>query len=52
MLIPRRVKHRKQHHPDRGGQAKGGTAIAFAQQYHFDDECEDKLVYGRCLRRL
>ena len=25
MLIPRRVKHRKQHHPSLKGQAKGGT---------------------------
>ena len=29
MLIPRRVKHRKQHHPKRSGMAKGGTTIAF-----------------------
>ena len=29
MLIPRRVKHRKQHHPSRSGAAKGGTAVAF-----------------------
>ena len=29
MLIPRRVKHRKQHRPDRSGKAKGGTAVAF-----------------------
>src|ERR1700704_958129 len=29
MLIPRRVKHRKQHHPDRHGATKGGTKIAF-----------------------
>ena len=29
MLIPRRVKHRKQHHPKRGGAAKGGTTVAF-----------------------
>ena len=29
MLIPRRLKHRKQHHPSRSGQATGGTAIAF-----------------------
>ena len=29
MLIPRRVKHRKQHHPKRSGKAKGGTAVAF-----------------------
>ena len=29
MLIPRRVKHRKQHHPGRSGAATGGTAIAF-----------------------
>ena len=29
MLIPRRVKHRKQHHPKRSGKSKGGTAVAF-----------------------
>ena len=29
MLIPRRVKHRKQHHPSRKGAAKGGTTVAF-----------------------
>ncbi|SNC62782.1 LSU ribosomal protein L16P [Kytococcus aerolatus] len=29
MLIPRRVKHRKQHHPKRAGMAKGGTELAF-----------------------
>jgi large subunit ribosomal protein L16 len=29
MLIPRRVKHRKQHHPKRGGRSKGGTSVAF-----------------------
>ncbi len=27
MLIPRRVKHRKQHHPKRTGAAKGGTRV-------------------------
>ena len=27
MLIPRRVKHRKQHHPSRSGAAKGGTRV-------------------------
>ena len=31
MLMPKRVKHRKQHHPDRGGKAKGGTAINFGE---------------------
>ena len=31
MLIPRRVKHRKQHHPSRSGRAKGGTAINFGE---------------------
>ena len=31
MLIPRRVKHRKQHHPSRTGAAKGGTAINFGE---------------------
>jgi large subunit ribosomal protein L16 len=29
MLIPRRVKHRKQHHPKLGGKAKGGTEVSF-----------------------
>ena len=29
MLMPRRVKHRKQHHPNRRGAAKGGTRLAF-----------------------
>ncbi len=29
MLIPRRVKHRKQHHPGRTGAAKGGTRVTF-----------------------
>ena len=31
MLIPRRLKHRKQHHPTRSGKAKGGTTIAFGE---------------------
>ena len=31
MLIPRRVKHRKQHHPGRSGAAKGGTTVAFGE---------------------
>ena len=31
MLIPRRVKHRKQHHPDRSGAAKGGTTVTFGE---------------------
>ena len=29
MLMPRRVKHRKQHHPKRSGQATGGTKVSF-----------------------
>ncbi len=29
MLIPRRVKHRKQHHPRRTGAASGGTEVTF-----------------------
>ena len=29
MLIPRRLKHRKQHRPHRDGMAKGGTALNF-----------------------
>jgi large subunit ribosomal protein L16 len=31
MLIPRRVKHRKQHHPSRSGKASGGTRVAFGE---------------------
>src|ERR671914_2206097 len=31
MLIPRRVKHGKQHHPSRSGRAKGGTEINFGE---------------------
>ncbi|MDR2929602.1 MAG: 50S ribosomal protein L16 [Propionibacteriaceae bacterium] len=31
MLIPRRVKFRKQHHPGRSGMAKGGTTLAFGE---------------------
>ena len=29
MLIPRRVKHRKQQHQKRNGAAKGGKKLAF-----------------------
>ena len=29
MLIPKRVAHRKQHHPRRTGKAKGGTKVEF-----------------------
>jgi large subunit ribosomal protein L16 len=31
MLIPRKVKHRKQHHPGRSGHATGGTELAFGE---------------------
>src|SRR5581483_9787708 len=31
MLIPRRVKHRKQHHPSRSGTASGGTRVTFGE---------------------
>lgn len=31
MLVPRRVKYRKQHHPSRRGVAKGGTRVAFGE---------------------
>ena len=31
MMIPRRVKHRKQHHPRRTGAAKGGTRVQFGE---------------------
>jgi large subunit ribosomal protein L16 len=30
-LIPRRVKHRKQHHPTRRGMASGGTTVSFGE---------------------
>ena len=29
MLIPRKVKHRKQHHPKRSGKATGGNEVTF-----------------------
>ncbi|GMA36233.1 50S ribosomal protein L16 [Demequina litorisediminis] len=29
MLIPRRVKYRKQHHPKRSGMSTGGTQVTF-----------------------
>ena len=29
MLVPRKIKFRKQHHPKRTGAAKGGTSLAF-----------------------
>src|SRR5260370_31763437 len=31
MLIPRKVKHRKQHQPRRRGMAKGGTKVTFGE---------------------
>lgn len=31
MLIPRRTKWRKQHHPGRSGRSKGGNQIVFGQ---------------------
>ena len=31
MLIPRRVKHRKQHHPNRTGAATGGTKVTWGE---------------------
>jgi large subunit ribosomal protein L16 len=31
MLIPRRVKHRKQHHPERQGMSKGGNRVTFGE---------------------
>ena len=31
MLIPRKVKHRKQHHPKRSGAATGGTTVSFGE---------------------
>ncbi|HBI02706.1 MAG TPA: 50S ribosomal protein L16 [Paenibacillaceae bacterium] len=31
MLIPKRVKHRKQHRPDLSGQAKGGKTVTFGE---------------------
>ena len=43
MLIPRRVKHRKQHHPGRSGAAKGGTTIAFGDYGIY----EARTTFGR-----
>jgi large subunit ribosomal protein L16 len=31
VLIPIKVKHRKQHHPGRSGQATGGTVVSFGE---------------------
>lgn len=31
MLVPRKIKHRKQHRPKRAGMAKGGTAVNFGE---------------------
>ncbi len=31
MLIPRKVKFRKQHHPKRSGHATGGTTVTFGE---------------------
>jgi large subunit ribosomal protein L16 len=31
VFIPRKVKHRKQHHPKRAGAAKGGTKVNFGE---------------------
>ena len=31
MLIPRKVKHRKQHHPEQRGIASGGTTVSFGE---------------------
>jgi large subunit ribosomal protein L16 len=31
VLIPRKVRHRKQHHPKRAGAAKGGTKVTFGE---------------------
>ena len=31
MLTPKRVKHRKQHRPRRGGMATGGTTVTFGE---------------------
>jgi len=31
MLIPRKVKYRKQHHPKRSGHATGGTTVSFGE---------------------
>ncbi len=31
MLIPRKVKYRKQHHPKRSGHATGGTTVTFGE---------------------
>ena len=31
MLIPRKVKYRKQHHPGLRGKAKGGTTVTFGE---------------------
>ena len=41
MLIPRRVKYRKQHHPKRNGLAKGGTEVSFGEWARIRDQPPD-----------
>jgi large subunit ribosomal protein L16 len=31
MLVPRRLKYRKQHHPDRHGNSKGGNTVTWGE---------------------
>ena len=53
MLVPRRVKHRKQHHPTRRGMASGGTQVAFGEfsqrlfaPQRVNQECTNEYIVG------
>src|SRR5690625_4449514 len=58
MLIPRRVKHRKQHHPTRRGVAKGGTTLTFgeygiqAMEGHYVTNCQIEAARIAIIRHI
>ena len=59
MLIPRRVKYRKQHHPKRSGAATGGTRVTFGEwglqalepAYVTNRQIESRIAITRHIRR-
>ncbi len=51
MLIPRKVKHRKQHHPSLRGRAKGGTSVHFGE-YGIQLWSPPTSLTGRSRRRV
>ena len=44
MLIPRKVKYRKQHHPKRSGAAKGAPVCVALRTYPVRVEGDDVLI--------